>query len=252
MGIAAVNQWRSQKAYEEVRNHWLPQLTVGSGLGYSYGLSAHSRRFCAIGRQFHFDTNRIQSFSEAVPESGEDRLESHFLRCAGQARRGDSRCRPVLRATGRPHRANSRPSPTRRPPPTRPNTSPNSGSRKASTAKLEVTRSQLAAARIRLRIADAQGQTGCPARAPCETDWTNARRRPTRSGIHAATALSFPRKTTSQRGPSPTVRSSSWPTRKSKPPPLVLRASIAPRCPTPTSPRSTHTWRGSTTTTSTS
>ena len=37
MGIAAVNQWRSMKAYEEARNHYLPQLTVGSGLGYSYG-----------------------------------------------------------------------------------------------------------------------------------------------------------------------------------------------------------------------
>ncbi len=37
MGIAAVNQWRAQKAYQELRNHYLPQLTVGSGLGYSYG-----------------------------------------------------------------------------------------------------------------------------------------------------------------------------------------------------------------------
>ena len=37
MGIAALNQWRSLKAYQEARNHYLPQLTVGSGLGYSYG-----------------------------------------------------------------------------------------------------------------------------------------------------------------------------------------------------------------------
>ena len=37
MGIASVNQWRSEKAYQEVRNHWLPQLTVGSGLGYTFG-----------------------------------------------------------------------------------------------------------------------------------------------------------------------------------------------------------------------
>jgi outer membrane protein TolC len=37
MGIAAVNQWRSHKAYLEARDHYLPQLTVGSGLGYSYG-----------------------------------------------------------------------------------------------------------------------------------------------------------------------------------------------------------------------
>jgi outer membrane protein TolC len=37
MGIATMNQWRSMKAYQEVKNHYLPQFTVGSGLGYSYG-----------------------------------------------------------------------------------------------------------------------------------------------------------------------------------------------------------------------
>ena len=37
MGIAAINQWRAFKAYQEARNHYIPQLTVGSGLGYSYG-----------------------------------------------------------------------------------------------------------------------------------------------------------------------------------------------------------------------
>ncbi len=37
MGIAVLSQWRSYKAYRELKNHYLPQLTVGSGLGYSYG-----------------------------------------------------------------------------------------------------------------------------------------------------------------------------------------------------------------------
>jgi outer membrane protein len=37
MGIATMNQWRSFQAYKEVRGHFLPQLTVGSGLGYSHG-----------------------------------------------------------------------------------------------------------------------------------------------------------------------------------------------------------------------
>lgn len=37
MGIAKMNEWRSFQAYQETRNHYLPQLTVGSGLGYSYG-----------------------------------------------------------------------------------------------------------------------------------------------------------------------------------------------------------------------
>ena len=37
MGIATLNQWRARKAYEEVRANYIPQLTIGSGLGYSYG-----------------------------------------------------------------------------------------------------------------------------------------------------------------------------------------------------------------------
>ena len=37
MGIAAINQWRAHKVYQEVRANYIPQLTVGSGLGYSYG-----------------------------------------------------------------------------------------------------------------------------------------------------------------------------------------------------------------------
>src|SRR5580704_9226951 len=37
MGIAAINQWRARKAYEEVRANYIPQVTIGSGLGYSYG-----------------------------------------------------------------------------------------------------------------------------------------------------------------------------------------------------------------------
>lgn len=37
MGIAAASQLHSRKAYEEVKNHYLPQLTAGSGLGYSVG-----------------------------------------------------------------------------------------------------------------------------------------------------------------------------------------------------------------------
>src|SRR5215469_6119631 len=41
--IAAANQWHSKQAYQEARNHYLPQLTVGSGLGYSYGFPSPSK-----------------------------------------------------------------------------------------------------------------------------------------------------------------------------------------------------------------
>src|SRR5215469_2077523 len=37
IGIATINQWRARKAYEETRNYYIPRITVGSGLGYSYG-----------------------------------------------------------------------------------------------------------------------------------------------------------------------------------------------------------------------
>jgi outer membrane protein len=37
MGIAAINQWRARLAYEEMRANYIPQITIGSGLGYSYG-----------------------------------------------------------------------------------------------------------------------------------------------------------------------------------------------------------------------
>ena len=37
MGIAALNQLRAQRAYQELRNNYIPQMTIGSGLGYAYG-----------------------------------------------------------------------------------------------------------------------------------------------------------------------------------------------------------------------
>jgi outer membrane protein TolC len=37
MGIAAINEWRAQAVYREARANYIPQLTLGSGLGYSYG-----------------------------------------------------------------------------------------------------------------------------------------------------------------------------------------------------------------------
>ena len=37
MGIATINQWRAQKSYQELRASYIPQITIGSGLGYSYG-----------------------------------------------------------------------------------------------------------------------------------------------------------------------------------------------------------------------
>ena len=96
MGIAAVNQWRSIKAYQEARNHYLPQLTVGSGLGYSYGFpltlegSAPSvvnftSSQCNLSLQQFIKAAKIQWKAESFDV--EDK------------RAGHSRCRAQLRAT---------------------------------------------------------------------------------------------------------------------------------------------------------
>ena len=37
MGMAELGQLRSQKVYQELHNNYIPQLTAGSGLGYAYG-----------------------------------------------------------------------------------------------------------------------------------------------------------------------------------------------------------------------
>lgn len=37
MSIASINQWRAYKTYQEVKANYIPQITIGSGLGYSYG-----------------------------------------------------------------------------------------------------------------------------------------------------------------------------------------------------------------------
>ena len=37
MGIAAINQWRARQVYNEIRANYIPQLAIGSALGYSYG-----------------------------------------------------------------------------------------------------------------------------------------------------------------------------------------------------------------------
>jgi len=37
IGMAAADQMKAQAAYQEVKNNYLPNVTVGSGIGYSYG-----------------------------------------------------------------------------------------------------------------------------------------------------------------------------------------------------------------------
>ena len=77
MGIAAINQWRAEQAYKEVRANYIPQLSIGSALGYSYGFPLTLEGSAPSARQFQRGTVVLQSGAEAVHEGGENRLESH-------------------------------------------------------------------------------------------------------------------------------------------------------------------------------
>jgi outer membrane protein TolC len=157
MAIATVNQWRSQKAYEEVRNHYLPQLTLGSGLGYSYGFpltlegSAPSV-FNFTSQQSLFNLSLKQFLKAAKIDWKATSLDVQ-----------EKRAEVVLDAAlsyaqlvNLTHKLNTL-------------AESQAAADKAQfitgqrlqegvDSKLELTKSQLVAARIRLRIADAQGQ----------------------------------------------------------------------------------------------
>ena len=103
MGIAAINQWRARKAYEEVRANYIPQITIGSGLGYSYGFPLTLEGSAPSVVNFNSDSVVFQSFAAAIHEGGKDRLARDFARCAGQTRRRHSGYGPDLRAARPAH-----------------------------------------------------------------------------------------------------------------------------------------------------
>ena len=157
MGIAAMNQWRSRKAYEEVRNHYLPQLTVGSGIGYSYGfpltLEGSAPAVASFTSQQSLFNLSLRQFLKAAKidwqasslDVQDKRAEvildttisyAHLvnvldkLNTLADAQRAAEKAQSVTE-----QRLNE-----------------------GVDSKLDLTKSQLASARIRLRIADAQGQ----------------------------------------------------------------------------------------------
>ncbi len=157
MGIAAVNQWRSQKAYEEVRNHWLPQLTVGSGLGYSLGFpltlegSAPSvANFTSTQTVFNLSLKQFLKAAKidwkATSFDVQDKRAEVILDTAlSYAQLVDLTAKLTTLADAQTAADKAQFITEQR-------------LKEGVDSKLELTRSQLAAARIRLRIADAQGQ----------------------------------------------------------------------------------------------
>jgi len=158
MAIATASQLKSQKAYEEVRNHFFkPQFTVGTGLGYSYGFpltlegsapsvvnfTSQSTFFNPSLRQFlkaakidwqasTFDINdkRADVILDASLSYAQLVNLLSKLNTLADAQRAAEKAQFVTE-----QRVNE-----------------------GVDSKLDLTKSQLAAARIRLRIADAQAQ----------------------------------------------------------------------------------------------
>ena len=155
--IAAVNEWRSQKAYEEVRNHYLPQLTVGSGLGYSYGFpltlegSAPSVvNFTSTQSLFNLSLKQFVKAAKidwkASSFDVQDKRSEVILDTAvsyAQLVNLTGKLGTLAEAQAAADKAES---------------VTEQRVKEGVDSQLELTKSQLAAARIRLRIADAQGQ----------------------------------------------------------------------------------------------
>jgi outer membrane protein len=157
MGIATVNQWRSQKAYEEVRNHWQPQLTAGSGLGYSLGFpltlegSAPSVfNFTSTQTVFNLSMRQFLKAAKidwkATSFDVQDKRAEVILDTALSYAQLVNLTAKLTTLSDAQTAADKAQFITEQ------------RLKEGVDSKLEATRSQLAAARIRLRIADAQGQ----------------------------------------------------------------------------------------------
>jgi len=155
--IATVNQWRSQKAYEEVRNHYLPQLTVGSGLGYSYGFpltlegSAPSVvNFTSTQSLFNPSLRQFLKAAKidwkASSFDVEDKRAEVILDtalCYAELVNLTGKLATLAEAQGAADKAES---------------VTEQRVKEGVDSQLDLIKSQLAAARVRLRIVDAQGQ----------------------------------------------------------------------------------------------
>ncbi len=157
MGIAAINQWRSEKAYQELRNNYIPQLTVGSGIGYAYGFpltlegtapslanfTSTQALFNPALKQF-IRAARIDW--KATSQDVQDKRNAVILDTAltyAQLEQLTGKIKTLTEAQAAASKAQF---------------ISEQRLQQGVGNKLEVTKSQLMEARIRLRIAEAQGQ----------------------------------------------------------------------------------------------
>lgn len=156
MGIAAINQWRAQKAYEQARDNYIPQLTVGSGLGYSYGFpltlegSAPSVvNFNSLQSLFNLSLRQYIKAAKidwnATSQDTRDKRDAVILDTAltyAQLDQATAKIGTLTQAQAAAEKAQF---------------VSQQRLQEGVDSQLNLTRSQLVTARIRLRIAEAQG-----------------------------------------------------------------------------------------------
>jgi outer membrane protein len=157
MGIAAINQWRSEKAYQELRNNYIPQLTVGSGLGYAYGFpltlegtAPSLANFTSTQALFNPALKQFIRAAKidwkATSQDVQDKRNAVILDTAltyAQLEQLTGKIKTLTEAQAAASKAQF---------------INEQRLQQGVDSKLEVTKSQLVEARIRLRIAEAQGQ----------------------------------------------------------------------------------------------
>ena len=158
MGIAAMNEWRAHKVYQELRANYIPQVSIGSGLGYSYGFPLTLEGSAPSVVNF----NSVQSFFnlalkhniqaakidwKAASLDVQDKRDGVILDTAltyAQLEQVVGKIQTLNQAKAAAEKAEF---------------VSQQRLQEGVDSKLEVTRSQLVAARIRLRIAEAQDQS---------------------------------------------------------------------------------------------
>ena len=157
MGIATINQWRAQKSYQELRNNYIPQITIGSGLGYSYGFpltlegSAPSVvNFTSLQSLFNLSLKQFIKAAKidwnATSLDIQDKRNAVILDTAltyAELAQLEGKIKALTEAQQAAAKAQS---------------VSEQRLQEGVDSKLDFTRTQLVAARIRLRLAEAQGQ----------------------------------------------------------------------------------------------
>ena len=157
MGIATINQWRARKSYEEVRNNYIPQFTIGSGLGYSYGFpltlegSAPSvANFTSMQSLFNLSLQQFMKAAKinwkATSLDVQDKRNAVILDTAltyAELAQLEGKLKTLQQAQAAADKAQ---------------TVSQERLQEGVDSRLDLTKSQLVSARIRLRAAEAQGQ----------------------------------------------------------------------------------------------